>query len=128
MNRALLAACLVAVPIWLGLLSMGCATLGETPDTVHPFALNPSYTERIADPGKVDLVCYNDGKGKRDNGTRKAWDDSYCGCLDEINKTVWLSRHPICTAKRDETRAHENCHINTGISREARAECDRKFS
>lgn len=103
----------------------GCAAFKETPPTVQPFPLDPSWEERIADPGVVDLVCYGEGKGHLDSGLRKSWDDSYCGCVDYKTKTVWIARRMECDLTR--TRRHEACHIATGPSKKARALCHKEF-
>jgi len=109
------------IPIFALSLSVvsACVALRESPRKVQAFPLNQAYTEVQADPGVVDLACYGDGKGLLDDGTRKSWDDSYCGCVD--GKTVWISRHPTCDI--DRVRKHENCHIKLGSSKAARAKC-----
>lgn len=91
-------------------------------DEVRPFPLNPEYTERRADPGVVNLACYQPG-GHLDDGSLMQWNDSYCGCL--VGNTVWIARHPKCDA--DLVRAEENCHIMLGPSKEARLFCHRAF-
>ena len=98
-------------------LFMACASA----DDVRPFPLNPDYTERYADPGKVDLACYD--KGHKDDGQLKQWNDSYCGCVVESTKTVWIARSIKCDL--DRVRIHEDCHIRTGPSAAARAACDK---
>jgi hypothetical protein len=102
------------------LLLVACATA----DAVRPFPLDRSYTERYADPGTVDSVCYTPG-GAHDDGSRQAWNDSYCGCVDFKSKTVWIARHINCDLER--TRLHEACHIATGPSKKARALCHKEF-
>lgn len=102
------------------LLLASCATA----DAVRPFPLDRSFTERHADPGKVDLACYTPG-GAHDDGTKQAWNDSYCGCVDYKTKTVWIARRLECDLTR--TRWHEACHIATGPSKKARALCHKEF-
>ncbi len=101
-----------------------CATLGASPDLVQPFPLNTAFTERQADPGKVDLKCYNKG-GHLDNGQLKGWNDTYCGCVDFKNSIVWISRRNTCNLKK--TRVHEGCHTVLGPSPVARKICDDNF-
>lgn len=101
-------------------LLMGCATA----DSVRPFPLDRSYTERYADPGTVDSVCSTPG-GLHDDGSRQAWNDSYCGCVQLATRTVWIARHINCDLER--TRRHEACHIATGPSKKARALCHKEF-
>jgi len=106
---------------FLALLTVaGCASADE----VSRFR-DTDYQERKADPGKVDEVCYGDGKGHLDNGLRKSWDDSYCGCVDFDAKVVWLARSIKCDHAK--TRDHEYCHIILGPSPEARKVCDAEF-
>lgn len=107
--------------IAIALLASGCASA----DTIRPFPLNPIYQEHIADPGVVNKACYQD-RGHLDDGTLKGWNDSYCGCVDIAFSVVWIARHIDCD--REQVEKHENCHIETGFSREARAECARKFT
>ncbi len=120
---------ILAIPLSLALwgvffwLIYGCAS----PNKVGRFPLNHDYSEIIADPGVVNLKCYDNGKGRKDDGSRKKWNDSYCGCVDFKTKTVWLSKHPVCAERRWQTRLHENEHIKTGPSMAARAETLRKY-
>ena len=95
-----------------------------SPDTIRPFALNPNFEERLADPGKVDLACYDEG-GRLDSGSLKQWNDSYCGCVDLAFSVVWISRYIHCDIEK--VRKHENCHIETGARKEARAKCAKDF-
>ena len=89
----------------------GCAT----PDTVKPFIYDTEWTERVADPGVVNLVC----GGKHE--------DSFCGCTDWKKKTVWLSRLPSCWVRRDKTRQHEACHVVMGPTKAAVKLCHDLF-
>ena len=114
---------LISLPLAIGmwaLLFAACATPAE----VRPFPLDPSYTERFADPGEVDDHCYNP-TGHHDNGLRTRWDDNYCGCVDWASKTVWIARRIDCDI--DKVRLHEGCHLATGTSKAARAMCDKEF-
>lgn len=102
------------------LIASGCAS----PDAVRPFPLNPSYQERRADPGKVDLVCHTPG-GTNDHGQIQKAEDTYCGCVDYKAKIVWLAR--IMTCDLEQASKHENCHIETGPTPSARRNCAIKF-
>lgn len=108
---------------YIAILASGLISCAS-PDAVRPFPPDPTYTERRADPGKVDEVCYTPD-GKHDDGRRQTWKDSYCGCVDFINKIVWLARIMACDLEL--VALHEACHIRTGPSAEARAACRRDF-
>lgn len=101
------------------IVALACASLDEVENNWR----NTGYQLRRADPGKVDLVCYD--KGHLDNGFLKSWNDSYCGCVDPANKIVWISRKISCP--RLQVEDHEGCHIALGHSPEARKICAEEF-
>jgi hypothetical protein len=100
-----------------------CAIFRETPPVVRPFQADPSYTEHIADPGTVDLACI--GVKHHDDGFRTSWNDSFCGCTKFDVREVWIARHISCD--RERTEKHEACHVRTGPSKKARAQCEKDF-
>lgn len=104
----------------MALTAFGCAS----PDEVRPFPLNPSFTERKADPGRVDSMCHTPG-GTKDNGQIQNANDTYCGCVDCAAKIVWLARTIACDM--EQTARHENCHIETGSAPSARLNCALRF-
>ena len=102
----------LAVTFYICALVFLISTSGcKTPDTVQPFPYHESWTERIADPGKVDIEC----------GGRH--EDAFCGCTVYASKTVWLSRHIKCFPRREKTRQHEACHVVMGPSKAAVKMC-----
>lgn len=82
----------------------GCA---ETPPIVRPFPLDPSYTERRADPGRVLDERVKLGPTRAGEG--RAGGPTLCGFVDFSARVVWISREIACPL--EETRRQEACHI-----------------
>lgn len=86
----------------------GCAILRETPPTYQMFPLNEKYTEAKADPGRV--LDERVKLGKTRAGERHGY-PVLCGFVDFENHLVWMTRDLVACPPYDETRRHENCHI-----------------
>jgi len=112
-------------PLALAILLSGCAAFRESPPTSEPFR-NTGYVLFMADPGRVNIECSDDGL--LDGGGRKHWDTNFCGCVNHSTKTVWISRSPNCPRRVIED--HENCHIQTRDALDqakAAQECEDRF-
>lgn len=85
----------------------GCAAFKETPPTFAPFPLNDGFMEAKADPGRVLDERIKFGSTKA--GERHGY-PVLCGFVDFVSKIVWVARDYNCPPT-EETRRHENCHI-----------------
>ncbi len=102
-------------PLLLAVTLIAVIACNRTPDEVSRFEYDPSWEQRIVDPGIADVEC------------RAAFETSVCGCADFSRKIVFLSRQMNCTARREKTKKHEACHVRTGPSKAAVAKCHEEF-
>lgn len=105
---------------WLMILALIAAALfmtgcAETPPIDTPFPGASGWTERRANPGRVNHECAQQNE---------AFGAEYCGCTVFDKLLVWTARTIDCNRKR--TQDHERCHVETGPSKAAVAACHRK--
>lgn len=95
----------------LGMILCGCSSLREGPITRSVF-LNTDWVEVRADPGVVNQVCEQNSF---------EFGKEYCGCAVFQTKEVWIARRYECDINN--TRIHELCHVLSGSSKDAVAQC-----